>query len=236
MPDLIEKSDDLISFIKKVILSYCPIVENRMDMELPDMDIYVSNRQGGSSVLFLVGDRNYKTSSKDIARTSYVISAEEIIPIIDFLLKDGHIFFGIEIMDLNVNISFLINWNNETISGISCQEIKLMVDFYKEEQKASYLLQLFEKYYELLKDVKSFKKLERDYFSGKKQQFLESLNREGMQDLLCCMTDDELRGLLENMTIDTFLRLSQKGKKNNMLLLLEKQGETKPSPTQDKND
>ena len=231
MLNIIEEIDDIPTFVKKVVLFHCPIVEDRNEIanSLPEMDIHLVNKDGGSNIYFSLGICGFKCSTPNSAKAFRFVSVEEIESVIDYLLEDHHVFTHINIEDQGVTFSFQINWTNESISGISCGRITLTIGFASEMQRSDYLFQLFEKYFDKLKNTKSFQEMLEEYFSKEKEKHLNSLNREGMLSLLGEMTEEELRDILDNMKNETFVRLTQgKTQEAKSLMLKRLYGEKKP--------
>ena len=92
---IMKHREDLISYIKSVILKYCPYVENRMSIlcnaEAAQLDIEFNICNNESQVMFMFGNCNFKRSIPERVTTSYIISFEEICDVIDCLLEDHEV-------------------------------------------------------------------------------------------------------------------------------------------------
>ncbi len=207
--DIMEYREDLLLFVKSVILRYCPNEEDRWSdshINLLDININIGNN---SQIMFLFGDKNFKESLSERVKTDHIIGFEDIGKIIDFILSDHEIISGMGYIDslCEVNLTFDINWSRENLSGISCGTICLKLTFASMELGRKYFYLLIQKYYDYLKNTPSFKKIENAYIDGVKKIYFDNASREKMMELLKVMDDEELRKLLGNLDNEVFKEL-----------------------------
>ena len=202
--------EDLISYIKSVILKYCPYVENRMSIlcnaEAAQLDIEFNICNNESQVMFMFGNCNFKRSIPERVTTSYIISFEEICDVIDFILVDHEVIRDINFDSRKIDLKFAINWTDKSIKGINCSDIGLNLNFENMEVKKQYLYLLFRRYYTHLEQVPSFKKIKNEYIDSMKRSYFDSLDKNGLITLLNGMRENELRELLHNIDNDIFIK------------------------------
>ena len=212
MNNAISQHEDLISYIKNVILKYCPYTEDRLLLlgngnspEL-DIDIKIETNNNESLIMFILGNRNVKASVPERATISHTISFEEIAEIVDWILKDHEIIHNLNLYDKRFDLEFAINWSNRSIKGINCGNIGLSLTFDNPELTKKYLSFLFQKYYINLEGVPSFKKIRNEYLNSMKHSYFETLNKNELLSLLNRMNEEELKELLYILDNDTFIK------------------------------
>ena len=202
--------EDLISYIKSVILKYCPYVENRMSIlcnaEAAQLDIEFNICNNESQVMFMFGNCNFKRSIPERVTTSYIISFEEICDVIDCLLEDHEVIRDINFDSRKIDLKFAINWTDKSIKGINCSDIGLNLNFENMKVKKQYLYLLFRRYYTHLEQVPSFKKIKNEYIDSMKRSYFDSLDKNGLITLLNRMCENELKELLHNIDNDIFIK------------------------------
>ena len=202
--------EDLISYIKSVILKYCPYVENRMSIlcnaEAAQLDIEFNICNNESQVMFMFGNCNFKRSIPERVTTSYIISFEEICDVIDFILVDHEVIRDINFDSRKIDLKFAINWTDKSIKGINCSDIGLNLNFENMEVKKQYLYLLFRRYYTHLEHVPNNKKIKNEYIDSMKRSYFDSLDKNGLITLLNGMRENELRELLHNIDNDIFIK------------------------------
>lgn len=227
MNNLIQNQDDLISYIKNVIIKYCPYIENRFkilgNLNAPQLDIEIYVCNNDSQIMFMFGNYGSKSSISERATTSYVISFNEICDIINFILNDHEIIKDINFNNSKIDLTFAINWTDKSINGINCSDIGLNLYFEDIELKNQYLYLLFQKYYIQLEQVTSFKNMKNEYITNIKNSYFENLNKEQLLGVLNEMSEKDLKELLNNMDNDIFIKYANndKDKSNVKVLSLE---------------
>ena len=210
MGNIIKHREDLISYIKSVILKYCPYVEDRLSIlgstKSPELDIEFNICNNESQILFMFGNGNFKTSVPERATTSYVISFEEIEDIIDFILEDHEVIKGINLYGKKIDLKFAVNWTDKSIKGINCSDIGLNLNFENMEVKKQYLYLLFQRYYTYLEQVPTFKTMKNEYIDSMKHFYFDALDKTGLITLLNGMCENELKELLQNLDNDIFIK------------------------------
>ena len=207
---IMKNHEDLISYIKSVILKYCPYVENRMSIlcnaEAAQLDIEFNICNNESQVMFMFGNCNFKRSIPERVTTSYIISFEEICDVIDCLLEDHEVIRDINFDSRKIDLKFAINWTDKSIKGINCSDIGLNLNFENMKVKKQYLYSLFRRYYTHLEQVQSFKKIKNEYIDSMKRYYFDSLDKNGLITLLNGMCENELKELLHNIDNDIFIK------------------------------
>ena len=210
MGNIIRHHEDLILYIKSVILKYCPYVEDRLSIlgstKSSELNIELNICNNGSQIMFMFGNSNFKTSIPERATISYIISFEEIGDIIDFILEDHEVIKDINLYGKELTLKFAINWSEKSIKGINCSDIGLNINFENMEVKKQYLYLLFQRYYTHLEQVPSFKIIKNEYIDSMKHSYFDALDKTGLITLLNGMRENELKELLYNLDNDIFIK------------------------------
>ena len=147
MGNVINCHEDLMSYIKSVILKYCPYVEDRLSIlgstKSPELNIELNICNNESQIMFMFGNHNFKTTIPERATVSYIISFDEIADIIDFILVDHEVIKNINFYGKQIDLKFAINWNDKSTKGINCSDMGLNLNFENMEVKTQYLYLLF---------------------------------------------------------------------------------------------
>ena len=210
MNKLEKQYEDIVSFTEKIILKYFDIKEDRLDImkdaKAPELLIDFDISKEESYVSFLVGTRNYKHSIPESISLDYPVNFYKIKEIIDYILEDHkHINFNINKNSLD--ITFRINWSNEAIKGLYCDQIDLNFNFYNNTKlRDSYINSFLKTYFDELKDVPLFKQMKDEFISQCKSSYFSSKNKKQMLELLENISEDELRSLLYKIDDDTFTK------------------------------
>lgn len=217
MSGIIEQSKDLVTHVKSVIFKYCPYVENRLSIlrnsKSPEIDIEVNIRDNKTQVVFLFGNSNFKNSVLEQIIIPYVIEFTEISEIIDFILGDHEFVKNIRLYNNSIELNFAINWNDKSIKGINCGDIRLYLKFNNNvELEKQYLYLLFQMYYFVLEHTPSFKKIKNEYIDSVKQSYLNTLDKVQLITLLNTMSEIELKELLFNLDNDIFIKYATASK------------------------
>ena len=201
---------DLISYIKSIILKYCPYVEDRLSIlgngKSPQLDIVLNICNNETQIMFMFGNNSFKTSVPERATVSYIIAPEEISKIIDFILEDHEFIKNINIYNLKFDLKFAINWTDKSVKGINCSDIGLDLNFDNLELKKNYLYFIFQKYYTQLEPSPTFKAMKKEYIDSMKLSYFDSLDKAGLIILLNKMNENELKELLHNLDNDIFIK------------------------------
>ena len=210
MGNVINCREDLMSYIKRVILKYCPYVKDRLSIlgstKSPELNIELNISNNESQIMFMFGNYNFKTTIPERATVSYIISFDEIADIIDFILVDHEIIKDINLYGKVLDLKFAINWTDKSIKGINCSDIGLGLTFDNIELKKQYLYLLFQRYYTHLEQVSSFKLMKNKYIDSMKYSYFNSLDKTDLITLLNGMSENDLKKLLNNLDNDTFIK------------------------------
>ena len=210
MSNILKCREDLILYIKSVILKYCPYMEDRLSIlgstKSPELDIEFNICNNESQIMFMFGNGNFKTSILERASTSYIISFEEICDVIDFLLEDHEVIKDISFHNSELDLKFAINWTDKSVKGINCSDIGLNLNFENMEVKKQYLYLLFQRYYTHLEKVPSFKIMKNKYIDSMKQSYFDALDKTQLITLLNGMCENELKELLHHLDNDIFIK------------------------------
>lgn len=210
MGNIINRRQDLISYIKSIILKYCPYMEDRLSIlgstKSPELDIEFNICNNESQIMFMFGNHNFKASIPERVITSYVISFEEICDVIDYLLQDHEVIKDINFDNRKIDLKFAINWTDKSIKGINCSNIGLNLNFENMEVKKQYLYLLFQRYYTHLEQVPAFKTMKNEYIDSMKHSYFDTLDKTELIALLNVMRENELKELLHNLDNDVFFK------------------------------
>ena len=210
MGNVINCREDLMSYIKSIILKYCPYVEDRLSIlgstKSPELNIELNICNNESQIMFMFGNYNFKTTIPERATVSYIISFDGIADIIDFILVDHEVIKDINFYGKQIDLKFAINWTDKSIKGINCSDIGLNLNFENMKVKKQYLYLLFRRYYTHLEQVPSFKKIKNEYIDSMKRSYFDSLDKNGLITLLNGMRENELKELLHNIDNDIFIK------------------------------
>ena len=210
MGNVINCHEDLMSYIKSVILKYCPYVEDRLSIlgstKSPELNIELNICNNESQIMFMFGNYNFKTTIPERATVSYIISFDEIADIIDFILVDHEVIKDINFYGKQIDLKFAINWTDKSIKGINCSDIGLNLNFENMELKKQYLYLLFQRYNTNLEQVPALKRMKNEYIDSIKYSYFEDLNKIQLITLLNVMSENELKELLCNLDNDIFIK------------------------------
>ena len=168
---------DFISYIKSIILKYCPYVEDRLSIlgnaKSPQLDIILNICNNETQIMFMFGNNSFKGSVPERATVSYIIDFEEISEIIDFLLEDHEFIKDINFSNLKLDLKFAINWTDKSVKGINCSDIGLNLNFDTLELKKNYLYFIFQRYYTQLEQSPTFKTMKKEYIDSMKLSYFD---------------------------------------------------------------
>lgn len=200
------------------------MTEDRIDIcgsgKSPELDIEIS-LNSNSQVMFLFGNKSVKQSIPEQIIVNNIISFDDIANIIDFILEDHQCIKDVNLLNNEFTLYFAINWNNESIKGINCGDIKLRLSFANAKIKKEYIYLIFQKYYSYLEQVPRLKEMRDDFINNIKLSYFNSLDKKGMLSLLNYMDENELRLLLNGLDNDTFIKYIidvKEGKEGKQLL------------------
>ena len=210
MGNVINCHEDLMSYIKSVILKYCPYVEDRLSIlgstKSPELNIELNICNNESQMMFMFGNYNFKTTIPERATVSYIISFDEIADIIDFILVDHEVIKDINFYGKQIDLKFAITWNDKSTKGINCSDMGLNLNFENMEVKKQYLYLLFQKYYAQLEHAPSFKLMKNEYIASIKHSYFDDMDKTGLITLLNRMSENDLKKLLNNLDNDIFIK------------------------------
>lgn len=210
MNDIKRESEKLVTYVKSIILKYCPYVDDRLfilgNAKSSEIDIEINIRDNQTQVIFLFGNNSCKQSVPEQITIPYIIEFAKISEIIDFILGDHEYIQNINLYNNSIGLNFAINWTEESIKGISCGNIGLNLKFNNIELEKQYLYMLFQKYYAFLEKTPSFKRIKNEYINSAKQSYINTLDKYQLISLLSAMNENELKELLHNLDNDTFIK------------------------------
>ena len=138
------------SYIKDVIIKYCPYLDNRIHIlgntNTPEIEIKINIKTIESIISFLYGNSTFKKSIPEKAIISYNIRYKELFEIIDYILTDHEIIEYIDINANEISMLFDINWTEKNLSGINCSKISLILSFETKKLLIEYAKRLLIKY------------------------------------------------------------------------------------------
>ena len=210
MSNIINQREELISYIKTIILKYCPYTDNRLSIlgnsKSPELDIELDICNDKSHLMFIFGNHNYKASIPEKVETSHIISFEELCDVIDYLLKDHEMIKELNYDYKRIDLKFAINWTDQSIKGINCGDISLNLNFENMEVKKQYLYLLFQRYYKALEHTSSFTSLKNRYITSMKHSYFDNLDKNEIISFLNRMKENDLKELLYNINNDMFMK------------------------------
>ena len=201
----VEEKKNFVSKVKKVLFKYCPYTDGRIEMlkgVTPEFDIHINLSKAFTSVLFVYGDSRAKSGVADSVVVPYVVELEEIEELIDFIKEDHEII----IFDKHdshkkvTELKFNIKWSEEAVKGIDCGTISLVLHFRDNpelENKYSYFIN--KKYFNS-SDLACMW----GYTNEVINNYINSLDKEGLLSLLSKMSEEELRNII-NPSKDTVM-------------------------------
>ena len=221
---IIEKKEDLIDYIKRIFLLYCPYVEDRMGIldnpKPPEIDIEINIYNNESIIRFMSGTPISKKSTSEQAKISYSISFKEITAIIDFILIDHEIMKDINPYGKTISLKFAINWTEKNIKGMNCDDIGLKLSFENQKVKNQYLSLLYQTYYTHFEQNPTFKKRKEEYMNNIKQFYFNTLDKKDLITFLNRMDENELIELLCYLDNDIFMKYIANNKEQQKSRLL----------------
>ena len=201
---------DLISYIKSIILKYCPYVEDRLSIlgngKSPQLDVVLNICNNETQIMFMFGNSSFKTSAPERATIAYIIDFEELADIIDFIIMDHEVIKNVNLYGKQIDLEFAINWTDKSIKGINCSDIGLNLNFENMEVKKQYLYLLFQRYFTHLEQVPTFKAMKNKYIDSMKNSYFDTLDKTDLIALLNEMSENELKKLLNNLDNDDFIK------------------------------
>lgn len=221
---IIKQSKDLVTYVKNIILKYCPYVDDRLsilgDIKSPEIEIDINIYNNETQVMFLFGSANIKQSIPEQIIIPCTLEFEEVSKIIDFILGDHEVIKNINLCNNSFELQFAINWTDESLKGINCGDIGLNLEFNNNvELENQYLYLFFQKYYSVLEHTPSFKQIKNEYIDNVKKLYLNDLDKTQLISLLNTMNKNELKELLYKLDNDVFIRYitdyKTQAKKNN---------------------
>ena len=193
----IEENEKLIPQVKRVLFKYCPYESNRislMDGTCPEFDMHFNLGKDSTNVLFVYGDSRSKSGVEDSVTVPYVATLDEIEELVDYI-KEDHENMIFDKHDRNkkvTEIKFNINWKEESVKGLNCGTISLVLHFRDNpelENKYTYFLN--EKYFN-----SSDLACRWGYTNEVMKEYIASLDKEGLIKLLSKMSEEELRSMI----------------------------------------
>ena len=149
--NIVKKEDSITDWIKKVILKYCPIVEDRLFItddarKTPELEINIDIDKSKTSISFLFGKQSLKYSLVERANLNNPIDINEITSLIDFILDDHEWISYLALNNNKLSMGFSINWSEKALQGITCGNITLNISFNNIEIAKEYITEIVQKY------------------------------------------------------------------------------------------
>lgn len=211
----INDEKEIIEFIKKIIVSYYPIVDDRLDIltnyPTPTLDIcfnfFEENNKQMTQIYFLKGTETLrKGTSEELIVNGYVCPSL-IINLISFILKGHDVIRSIRYIQDNISVTFQVNLTEQNMKGISCGLISLNLEYHfckeKEQEINTMLKNIFSTFFFELKDTPLYQKELEKYCDTLKA----SLTKEEIIMLLSMLEKENLNELLRHLPNDLFLSL-----------------------------
>lgn len=220
MKNLIEHNEELFMYVKKVILKYCPFVEDRLYFlddarKRPELDIEIDFNNNKTNIGFLFGNNTHKQGVIEKIRTEYYVDFVEVKKIIDFILSDHEFISYIQINNNKFILGLAINWSDKTIKGISCGNIKIEMNFHNNiELRNQYIFLVFEEYLNYLEKTPSFKKMKDEYLNILKSTYFNSMSKTELINLISTMTEEEIKQIISGIDNELFLKVISESNKD----------------------
>lgn len=209
-----EKEKMISSYVINTILTYFPTVEDRLSFldnanTAPEFEIEIHFNKNETKIGFMIGTRNYKTGTIEKAKANYYIEVQEIQDIINFILTDHEVIKYIGMNQGNqFELGFAINWTQENIKGISCNDIKLKIKFNNNiELRNHYIMQIIEEYLDYLEKTPSFNKIRNEFLHQYKVMYFNSMTKDELLKLISEMEESKIKALLFEMDNNTFIEV-----------------------------
>ena len=214
------KKENIVDNIQDIILKLYPIVDNRSEVlfahsrEQLDIDLYFySDEKIGdiTQVMFCKGNNSRRTSIDDILNIENLITEEEIINLIKFILSYYDYIKNFYINNDTIYLSFGVDLSNAEKSGISCHTIDLTLDFsrYKEKDNIMYpiLKRIIETFYEQLKNTETYKKEYSKYCDKLKIDFIEEVSTNDLELFMSLLTNEDFKQIIKLLPNERFIEL-----------------------------
>lgn len=220
-----QKEKELLEEIKKIILGYYPVIDNRMDLlfaaQRPALDIcfyyYEADQKKETQISFLKGTESVKLNTSEKIWLDDYVSSNLIIELISFLLQDHDVISSFWKNSNEIELTFKIDLKEANSRGISCGEIGLKIDYYscpeKEALMNSLLKKIFLHFFYELKNTTLYQKEYQNYCAFIKEDFRANTTEDELRALLNTLSKDDLMNLITNMSNESFLSLYQTFKK-----------------------
>ena len=216
---------EILDKIFDIILKYCPVVDDRMksihDNRInPCMSIefiFVKENNKDKTYMNFMYGNNYRISSvPEDLEIDGIVSDNIVFSFINKLLLDHEVIRNFDVSDTGIKLDFAINYREDNLKGINCENISVEFDFYhynypnKELLMENYINKFALNYLDKLKNTTYFSnKIER-YFSHIKEEFIDSLDYNSLRKFICLMSDGELKDIIRNMSDNRFKQLQEK--------------------------
>lgn len=190
--------------VKDIILKYAPIVEDRLNFlgdtrESKTLEIVINPDQAASLIYFMYGNQYVLSQTKEKVYYNGLIDEQEVISIIDFIVNDMDLISGFNIDDNKIRLRFNINWSNKTVSGMSCNQIIVVIDFEQLKDdlyKHNLLKEIAISFGDYLKNCHEFKKYVDDYLNKDKIDYFKNMSREELIEAVNLLDEENIRELL----------------------------------------
>lgn len=232
MEELCGKETEVFSWVRDIILKYCPVVDDRLCYmsnahKTPELDIRINFLDDECYIDFLFGTNSFKRSLPEKADINRNISIKELTDLIDYILNDHDYISLIDLREkknyrledvYEFIIKFPINWSDKTIKGILCGNITLEIDFGKKyELVKEYVIAVFDRYRDKLETTEFFKYKKNECISALKKSYFSSVDKNEMISYISSMSEDDLRKLLLGIDNDLFASYSDINTKINLI-------------------
>lgn len=220
-----QKEKELLEEIKKIILGYYPVIEDRMDLlfapQRPALDIhfqcYEENQKKETQISFLKGIESLRLSTSEKIWLDDYVSSNLIIELISFLLQDHDVISSFWKNSNEIDLTFKVDLKETNSRGISCGEIGLTINYRfcpeKEVLMNSLLKKIFLRFFYELKNTTLYQKEYQNYCAFIREDFRANATEEEIKALLNTLSKDDLINLITNMPNESFLSLYQTFKK-----------------------
>ena len=193
--------------VKGFLLSYAPVVEDRTyflgnNEKSSVIDININLEGNESCIYFMKGNNHYRSNTGDYIKHDKLINIDEIISIIDFIVKDMDTISEFNIHQDRLFLAFRINWSNKTIKGMSCNKILMNIrckDLHDKKYQHILLKQIILHFKDYISRCQGFKVYMDKYLTKDKIEYFSSMSREELLEKVNMLDSDTIKSMLINM-------------------------------------
>ena len=210
-----DKDERIFEYIKRILLKYHPIVDDRMDTLFGSsrfdilLDLYSENGNDDSSVSFMDGYECARTSILDYLELNDIFSLKVVCDLINYILADHDVVRSFYKTNSGIEFEFTVNLCDDNMHGIDCHTIGLIINFRGDKDMSPYLKYFLDNlvvtYFNKIKDTEYMKREIGKYISEIKIKFLEEHNKEDLLELLSKLSYSDLKYVVGSMDDNMFI-------------------------------